>query len=213
MGPRWGCLSQDRPSRFVVAWAFAASEDAAAPLVVEQTRRRAHGRAGVAWVSDGRRVYRREVWRVYRDPLRAGKRGRPPLVLTPGVSLTQAVKHRRHGRVVRLEVRPAIGQPIPCPYPVHEERLNGVLRDRLNCLTRKTHAFAKEAQTWDAAVTLGLFEHNWLRPHPALREPANDLPNGRRYRQRTPAMALELTDHIWSWEEFLTFRHYHYHKE
>jgi hypothetical protein len=26
--------------------------------------------------------------------------------------------------------------------------LNGVLRDRLNCLTRKTHAFAKRVCLW-----------------------------------------------------------------
>jgi len=45
---------------------------------------------------------------------------------------------------------------------VHEERLNGVLRDRLNYLTRKTHAFAKDGRTWDAAVTLSVFEHNCL---------------------------------------------------
>ncbi len=25
-------------------------------------------------------------------------------------------------------------------------------------------------------------------------------------------MAIGLTDHIWSWEEFLTYRHYHYSK-
>ena len=37
---RWGCLSVDRATRFVVAWAFAGSEDAAAPQVVAQTRRR-----------------------------------------------------------------------------------------------------------------------------------------------------------------------------
>jgi hypothetical protein len=39
-----------------------------------------------------------------------------------------------------------------------------VLRDRLACLTRKTHAFAKRELTWDAAVALCLFEHNWMRP-------------------------------------------------
>lgn len=203
----------DRPTRFVVAWAFAASEDEAAPQVVEKTRQRTAGQRGVPWVSDGRKVYRRAVQRVYRDPQRLGKRGRPRLVRTPGVGLTQAVKHRRAGKVVRIEVRHVLGEPIACPYAVHEERLNGVLRDRLNCLTRKTHAFAKQAQTWDAAVVLGLFETNWLRPHLALREPANDLPDGRRYRRRTPAMAVGLTDHIWNWEEFLTYRHYHYLKE
>jgi len=61
-------------------------------------------------------------------------------------------------------------------------------------------------------VAVCLFEHNWLRPHPALRELAEGLPNGQRYRQRTPAMAIGLTDHIWSWEEFLTFN-YHYPRE
>lgn len=213
MGPRWGCLSQDRPTRFVVAWAFAASEEEAAPEVVRQTRQRTRGQAGVPWVSDDQAVYGREVARLYRDPQRSGKPGRPRLVLTPGVGLTQAVKRRCHGRVVGIEVRQVLGSPIACPYTVHEERLNGVLRDRLNCLTRKTHAFAKDERTWDAAVILALFETNWLRPHPALRERADNLANGRHYWQRTPAMVMGLTEHIWSWEEFLTFRHYHYSKE
>ena len=61
----------------MVAWAFAGSEDAAAPQVVAQTRRRTAGHGGVSWVSDGRSVYRQEVGRVYRDAQRSGKRGRP----------------------------------------------------------------------------------------------------------------------------------------
>jgi len=200
----------------VVAWAFAGSEDEGAPRVVTQTRQRTAGQRGVPWVSDGRKVYQREVQRVYRDPQRLGKRGRPRLVPTPGVGLTQAVKHRCGGKVVRIEVHQVLGQPLECPYAVHEERLNGVLRDRLNCLTRKTHAFAhafaKDEQTWDAAVVLCVFEGNWLRAHPALGEAANGLPNGRRYRRRSPAMAMGLTNHVWGWEEFLTYRHCHYSK-
>jgi hypothetical protein len=88
-----------------------------------------------------------------------------------------------------------------------------MLRDRLNALTRKTHAFAKTVETWDALVILCWFEHNWLRPHRALREAQEGLPEGRRDRPRTPAMAIGLTDHIWTWEEFLTFKHYQYQKE
>ena len=210
MGPRWGCLSIDPSSRFVVAWSFAGSEEEAAPEVIRLTRRRTYQQAGIVWVSDGRAVYGREVRRIYRDPQRTGKRGRPPLIPTPGVGLTQVIKRRRGGRVVGVAVQTVLGEPAAFPYTVHEERLNGVLRDRLNALTRKTHAFAKDPRTWDALVTVCLFEHNWLRPHPALREPAEGLPNGRRYRRRTPAMAIGLTDHVWSWEEFLTFRYYHY---
>jgi len=60
------------------------------------------------------------------------------------VELIQAVQRRRRGRVVRVEVRQVLGEAVDCPYPVHEERLNGVLRDRLNALTCKIHAFAKK---------------------------------------------------------------------
>jgi hypothetical protein len=197
----------------VIAWAFAASEDAAAPAVVATTRQRTAGQQGVPWVSDGRQVYRREVQRVYRDPLRTARRGRPRLVPTTGVRLTQAVKHRRHGRVVGIAIRPVIGAAPACPYVVYEERFNGVLRDRLGCLTRKTHAFAKDSRTWDALVTMALFEANWLRVHPALRQRGDDLPDGRHYRQRTPAMAMGLTDHLWMWEELLTYRHQQYSRE
>lgn len=207
MGPRWGCLSQDRPTRFIVAWGFGPDEDRVAPQVVHQTRERTAGRGGVPWVSDGRAVYRAAVRQVYRDPQRTGRRGRPPLRPPPGVGLVQAVKQRWGGRVVRVAVRVVVGEAPSCPYTVHLERLNGVLRDRLACLTRKTHAFAKAVGTWDGAVTLALFEHNWLRPHAALRQrlPEAVVPGGRRYRQQTPAMAIGLTDHVWSWEEFLSY--------
>lgn len=86
------------------------------------------------------------------------------------------------------------------------ERLNGVLRDRLNCLTRKTHGFVKRGMTWTALVGLSLFEHNWVRAYAALRQKEADLPRGQFYRKRSPAMALGLTDHVWGWVEFLTLR-------
>jgi len=206
-------LSQDRASRFVVAWAFGATEDELAPEVVRLTRQRTRAQAGVPWVSDGRKVYRRVICQVYRDPQPTGKRGRPPLVLREDVRLTQAVKRRVGGRVVGVAVRPVVGEPVACPYCVHAERLNGVLRDRLNALTRKTHAFAKKPTSWEALVRLCLFENNWMRPHRALRERVGGLPGGRRYRPRTPAMAIGLADHVWSWEEFLSFRHYQYKRE
>jgi hypothetical protein len=119
------------------------------------------------------------------------------------MALTQTIKHRdEQGRLLRVETRATIGAPVPRATPVHVERLNGVLRDRLAGLPRKTHAFAKTAETWDAAVGLALFAPNWLRPHPALRQPS--AAPGRRYARRTPALALGLADQPWSRREFLT---------
>lgn len=187
-----------------MAWAFASGEDEAAPEVVRLTRERTAARAGRRWISDGRRIYQRVIRRLYRDPLHTGKRGRPRLVPTAGVGLVQVVKRRQGGRLVRVEVRPRFGEVPECPYTVCVERLNGVLRDRLNCLTRKTHAFAKRVPSWDAAVALCLFEHNWMRPLRVLRQAEPDPSTGRRYRQRCPAMVLGLCDHPWSWTEFLS---------
>jgi hypothetical protein len=141
--------------------------------------------------------------RVYRRPVPTGRRGRPPLRVPDGLALTQTIKHcDAQGRLLEIETRATIGAPVPHPRTVHVERLNGVLRDRLGALTRKTHAFAKTADTWDALLGLAVCEHNWLRPHPALRRPS--ATPGRRYDPRTPAMTLGLTERRWTWPEFLT---------
>ena len=129
---------------------------------------------------------------------------------TPRVRLTQAVKHRHGRRLVNVEVRATLGAAVEQPHTVHVERGGGVLRDRLGCLTRKTHAFAKDTATWDAAVTVVLFEHNWLRPHPALRLLLVEPVAGCRYERRTPAMLLGLADHPWTWVDFLTRPLSHY---
>jgi hypothetical protein len=117
--------------------------------------------------------------------------------------LTQTIKHRdEHGKLLSVEIHATLGEVVSEPGTVHIERVNGTLRDRLNALTRKTHAFAKRDATFDALVHLQLFEHNWIRPHCALRLPL--LAESRRYQPRTPAMALGLTQHPWSWITFLT---------
>lgn len=212
MGERWGCLSQDRPSRFVVAWAAGMRETALAEVVVRATRQRTAGQTGIPWISDGWEAYTAVLTDIYCDPVPVSTGGRDWSILqrTPGAGLTQAVKYRRGRRLLRVEVRAPIGPVADQPYAVHIERLNGVLRDRLACLTRTTHAFANEPALWDAAVGLALFEHNWLRPHPALRQPLAAPAPPRRYHPRIPAMALGLTDHRWSLVEFLTCPLPHY---
>jgi hypothetical protein len=91
------------------------------------------------------------------------------------------------------------------PTSVHVARRHGVCRARRNALTRKTHAFAKTATTWDALLDLRICEQNWLHPHYALRVPAKAMTTCRAYDRRTPAMALRLSDHVWTWCEFLMY--------
>jgi hypothetical protein len=190
-----------------VAWDSGPREETLAETVVATTRKRTAGQVGIPYVSDGWKPYTETVRTTYRDREPSGIRpGWNILRPTEGIRLTQAVKHRKGRRLVRVDIRATIGDPVEQPYPVHIERLNGVLRDHLGCLTRKTHAFAKGIALWDALFSLTLFEHNWIRPHLALRVRLEEPADGRHDIPRTPAMALGLSDHIGRWTELLTLR-------
>jgi hypothetical protein len=180
-------------------------DDALASAAVAQVQARTGGRP-FGWCGDGWREYRPVLTRAYRRVVRDGRLGRPPKRVPDDLALTQRIKHcDSHGRLLGFEVKATLGTPIVPPGTTRVERLNGVLRDRLNALTRKTHAFAKTPATWDALVALAIFEHNWLRPHPTLRRPLAGPAHhhDQRFERRTPAMALGLADHPWHWLEFL----------
>jgi IS1 family transposase len=208
-GECWGAFTIDRPSRFIVAWAAGRRDADLAYRLVRQTRERTAGRAGIAWVSDGWAPYGAALQQVYRDPLPVVGVPWEVFLPTPGLRWTQIVKHRQGRRLTEVEVRVVLGEPVAQPHTVHVERQNGVLRDRVACLTRKTHAFAKDPAVWEACFSLALFEHNWILAHVALRQPLEQPSGGRRYEQRTPAMALGLADHAWTLTELLTHPVYH----
>jgi hypothetical protein len=188
--------------------AHASGHDHSAALLTAAVAR-AQARTGgrpFAWCGDGWRDYGTVLTRAYQQVVRDGRPGRPPKRVPAGLALTQRIKHADpHGRLLSIEIKATIGTRVAPPGTTKVERLNGVLRDRLNAFTRKTHAFAKTAETWDALLDLAIFEHNWLRPHPALRRPiiGPTRSQDRRFERRTPAMALGLADHPWTWPDFL----------
>jgi hypothetical protein len=191
----------------VVARASSRDHDQAlTSAAVAQAKARTGGRP-FAWCGDGWRDYGPVLTRAYRQVVRDGRMGRPPKRVPADLALTQRIKHADpHGRLLSIETKATIGTLVTPPGTTRVERLNGVLRDRLNAFTRKTHAFAKTVDTWDALLDLAVFEHNWAPPHPALRRPLAEPagPQDPRFEQRTPAMALGLTDHSWRWDELLS---------
>jgi transposase-like protein/IS1 family transposase len=78
-----------------------------------------------------------------------------------------------------------------CIQTAYIERLNLTLRQSVSLLTRKTWSLPhSDAQLLQHVLWWRHYYH-FLRPHQALH-------------QRTPAMALGLTDHVWSIHEFVT---------
>src|SRR5262249_20743321 len=115
----------------------------------------------------------------------------------------QTIKPRdARGRPRRVETRATCGAPIDQPALGPVERRTGACRDRLHALTRTTHAFATTTTTWDALVEVPIVEQTWRNPPRAFREPVVAV--GRLDDRRTPAMALRLTDHVWSRRACLT---------
>lgn len=109
-------------------------------------------------------------------PWRTGQHGLPPLALCKMVRQRQTLRPRKS--------RSSALQYVRCQGSSH---------DRASALMGNTHDPARKPTTWNALVTVCLLEHNWMRPHRALRE---HVKGWRRYRPRTPAM--NLTDQIGS---------------
>jgi hypothetical protein len=77
-------------------------------------------------------------------------------------------------------------------------------------LVRKTYSFCKDRERMRQRVVFFQAFYNVARPHMSLRQP---LPPSERkghgairprWRDRTPAMAAGLTDHVWTFRELLT---------
>jgi hypothetical protein len=90
--------------------------------------------------------------------------------------------------------------------PSAVERDNLTSRQSIGRLVRKTLSHSKKSYFLRRHLALEDAVFNFVRPHQALRIAVPQPTLGRKWQQRTPAMAAELTDHIWSLEELLSYR-------
>jgi IS1 family transposase len=94
----------------------------------------------------------------------------------------------------------AVSYDVVSGVPAHistsyAERGNLSIRMACRRFTRLTNGFSKKLENHVAAVALYVAFYNFCRPHETL------TPNAKN--QTTPAMALGLTDHVWSFGELI----------
>ena len=82
------------------------------------------------------------------------------------------------------------------------ERLNATFRARLSPLVRRGRALSRQAGSLEALLYLVGCLYNWCTPHASLRLPTASE-SGRKWQERTPAMAAGLTDHVWTLEKLV----------
>ena len=83
------------------------------------------------------------------------------------------------------------------------ERLNATFRACLARLTRRGRALAHQEGTLEKGMYLVGCVYNFCTMHRSLRVRQEQ---GKKWQQRTPAMAAGWTDHVWSIEDLLSFR-------
>lgn len=151
------------------------------------------------------------------EPAKRGRgrpRKEPRRVLDPELLYAQVDKHRQEGRVVEARRRIIFGSPRVITEILGPQQINTsyVERDNLTSrqsngrLVRKTLSHSKNRYYLQRHIELEDAVLNFVRPHLSLREGLPQSINGRKWQQRTPAMASGLTDHKWSLEELLSYR-------
>jgi transposase-like protein len=167
---------------------------------------------------DGLASYVSAFWRAFREKVMTGKRGRPPYRMPDVVWLAQVVK-RRVGRCLSEVVRRVVwgtlaqvlgqmartktGEQINTSYI---ERLNATFRACLAGLTRRGRRLVKDEEVLEKGMHLVGCVYNFCDTHRSLRV---KQAKGKKWAERTPAMAAGWTDHAWSVRELLSFRVFH----
>ena len=101
----------------------------------------------------------------------------------------QLVKIRERGRVVDKIHRIVYGNPkIESIETTDVENFNGILRERLGRLVRKTKCFGKKKSRLKNAVHLFQFYWNFMKPL---------------HKNLTPAIIEKQATKVWSWGNFL----------
>ena len=218
-GDCWDYIALDPEHRLVVSAVLGRRTADHARLLVEDFHRRTQGRRMDLMTSDENPAYAEAILETYGQevrPRRKGRRGRRPAPRKrPPAGLTYATVHktREKNRVVGVERRVIFGTAAAVAAALagssagaevntaFVERHNGTDRNRNARKVRKTYCFSKDWEVHEAVSYLTLYSYNFCWPVRTLRRGSRR----KGYRQRTPAMAAGLTDHIWSLEEWLSY--------
>src|SRR5205823_3102980 len=213
----WMALALAVPSRLWLGGAISAQRDLVLITALVQQIRACARRLDVLVCVDGLASYVTAFRRVFREPVRTGRRGRPPLLVEPGLLIGQVVKRYAQRRVISTSQRvvrgtaAAIGAVLEATatgtgiHTAYIERLNATFRSHLAPLVRRGRAIAHTRATLEAGMWLVGTSYNLCWMHDSLRLEAPAGPD-RNWCERTPAMAAGLTDHPWMLRDLLNYR-------
>ena len=184
-----------------------------ADQLLAQVRRCALALRPLLVLTDGWNAYPKSIKRAFREKIKVpAKLGRPHLQLWPELHIGTVIKRTQKKRVVEVIRRMASGAAEQAALLLQAsrggavlntafiERLNATFRERLATLTRRTRHAAQRLTALESGMYLIGCAYNFCVVH-------DELSSQRHLGQpTTPAMAAQITDHVWSIKELLLFK-------
>ena len=213
----WMALALAVPSRLWLGGVISPHRDLPLITTLVQMVRACARTLAILMCVDGLASYVTACLRMFRHPVRTGRRGRPRLVAEKGLLVGQVVKRYARRRVVRVERRvvrgtkKAIGAVLAATHTgtgintAYIERLNATFRASLAPLVRRGRAIAHTEAVLTAGMWLVGCAYNFCWLHDSLRVAS---PAGAcwKWQECTPAMAAGLTNHRWTMRELLRYQ-------
>jgi transposase-like protein len=164
---------------------------------------------------DGLASYPTAFWRAFREKVRTGRRGRPSFRLPGCVWLGQVIKKHSGRCLVEVVRRVLWGSQEQIQEQLHQtktgqqintsyiERLNATFRACMATWTRRGRRLVHEEEVLEKGMYLVGCVYNFCKVHRSLRV---EQKQGKKWQQRTPALAAGWADHVWSVPELLSFK-------
>jgi IS1 family transposase len=186
-GDVWTWTAIDPDSKLVASWLVGWRGEPEAVDFLYDLRSRLSGR--IQLTTDGHLAYRGAVERVFGPEVDYAQ-----LIKEYGVEHSEDASPtaRRYSpnKVTGSEVRIITGDPNPEYISTsYVERQNLTMRMSMRRFTRLTNAFSKKVENHAAMVGLHFMAYNFARPRGSLGK------------NRTPAMAAGISDHVWTCDE------------
>jgi IS1 family transposase len=208
----------DAETRLVLAVVPGARNAEAVEEVVGEVKQRTGGQLMGLMTSDDYPAYETAILHAYGQEVTVTPAGKPSRRMTPakvpppGLNYATVEKRREKGRVVEILTRVVFGTMAAVQAALARskvsrwintsflERQNATDRHRNARKVRKTYTFSKDWQVHEAMTYFTMYSYNFFWPVRTLRQRDGEGP----WRQRTPAMAAGLADHVWTMREWIT---------
>ena len=220
VGTKWILIAQEAKTKLVISHHEGKRDfEDSVELIEDLEKKRNKNTELPIFITDDWDPYKNaliEVYGITEQPeyKGRGRQSNPKKVPPPDLKYAQVIKHKKNDEVVSVDKRIVFGNEEEILNTLKQngntintsyvERNNLTARNGVSRLIRDTIDFSKCFQMLLAHMCFFFAWFNFVKTHDALKIETDE--GVKHWKQRTPAMAANITDHIWTLEELLNVK-------